>query len=122
MKKMILFLILALSALDAGEQPMQETLRPRVGGGVFVFKDGKTLLGKRKGSHGASQWAPPGGHLEFGEEVEECATRELAEETGLKASSVKMAFWTNDMMDQNKHYVTLCTIVDQFEGEPQLLE
>lgn len=96
--------------------------KPRVGVGVFVFKEGKVLLGKRKGTHGAGNWAPPGGHLEFGESVEDCARRELAEETGLKALSLETGLWSNDVMDGNKHYITLFAVVDQFEGEPQTLE
>lgn len=39
----------------------------RVGIGVFIFKDGKFLIGHRHGSHGADTWALPGGHLDFGE-------------------------------------------------------
>ena len=45
--------------------------RPKVGVGVMVFKDGKILLAKRKGSHGAGEYAFPGGHLEFGESFEQ---------------------------------------------------
>ncbi len=44
-----------------------ENKRPKVGLGVLIFKDGKVLLGKRKGAHGEGTWCPPGGHLEFGE-------------------------------------------------------
>ena len=49
--------------------------RPRVGLGVFVKKEGKVLVGERKGSHGAGTWALPGGHLEGGESFEECCKR-----------------------------------------------
>ena len=96
-------------------------MKPLVGIGVYVFKDGKVLLGKRKGTLGSGTWACPGGHLEFGESVEDCAMRELAEETGLKALSVQTGLWSNDVIDGNKHYITLAAIVDQFEGEVQLL-
>ena len=57
---------------------------PRVGIGVIVMRNGLVLLGERIGAHGAGTWALPGGHLEFGESVEQCARREVWEETGLE--------------------------------------
>jgi len=117
--------LLTLNPLYSEENRVEgqpEKARPKVGVGVYVFKKGKILLGKRKGSHGTGEWAVPGGHLEFGESVESCAARELAEETGMKVLSMQMGAWSNDVIDGNKHYITLFAIVDQFEGEPQLLE
>ena len=104
-------------------EDQNEQIKPRVGVGVFVFNnEGKVLLGKRKGAHGTGEWAPPGGNLEFSESIEDCAVRELAEETGLQALSVKTGIWSNDVINGSKHYITLFAVVDQFEGELQLLE
>ena len=97
-------------------------MRPKVGVGVILVKEGKVLLGKRKGAHGAGYWSTPGGHLEFGETVEECASRELSEETGLKALSIKLGPWVNNVIDEDKHYITIFVFVDQFEGILELLE
>jgi len=96
--------------------------RPKVGIGVVVIRRNTLLLGKRKNAHGSGEWSFAGGHLEFGEDVEECAKRELEEETGLKATQMQLGPWTNDVIDNDKHYLTLFTAVTQFEGEPQLLE
>lgn len=96
--------------------------RPKVGVGVAVMNQGKVLLGRRKGAHTAGEWSFPGGHLEFGETVEACASRELFEETGLKALSIQLGPWVSDIIETNQHYITLYAFVDQFEGEPQLLE
>ncbi len=96
--------------------------KPRVGVGVILLNNGKVLLGKRKGAHGAGEWALPGGHLEFGEAVEACARRELLEETGLIAESMRLGTWVNDIIEIDRHYVTLFVIVDKFRGELQLME
>ncbi|MBU1975390.1 MAG: NUDIX domain-containing protein [Nanoarchaeota archaeon] len=97
--------------------------RPKVGVGVFVFKDGKFLLMHRKGSHGSGTWCPPGGHLEGGEEPEECAKRETMEEIGVKIKNLRRGPWTNDVfIEENKHYITLCIISDYDSGEPKIME
>lgn len=91
---------------------------PRIGVGVIIRKDGKVLLGKRKGSHGAGEWSFPGGHLEFNEGIEDCAIREVMEETGLKINYIRKATFTNDLFPrEGKHYVTLFLIADWAEGE-----
>lgn len=96
---------------------------PKVGVGVLIIKDSKILLGKRKNAHGNGTWSPAGGHLEFGETLEECAKRELFEETGLVAKSMKKLWFTNDIhISEDKHYVTVFMVVDKFIGEPKNLE
>jgi len=97
--------------------------RPKVGIGVLIKKDGKVLLGKRKGSHAPGTWAPPGGHLEFGESWEECARREVKEETGVTVSDVGFVTATNEVYPvRGTHYVTLFMICDLALGEPANLE
>ena len=59
--------------------------RPLVGLGVLVFRGGKLLIGQRRGSLGAGEYALPGGHLEHGEEFEECAVREVRGACGWRA-------------------------------------
>jgi len=90
---------------------------------VLVLRDGRVLLGQRKGSHGAGTWALPGGHLEFGETVAQCAIREVREETGLGIDSVTPAPYTNDVFAlEGKHYVTLFVTAHSAAGEPALCE
>ncbi len=101
----------------------QSPKHPRVGVGCVVQRNGKILLGKRKGSHAVGCWGFPGGHLEFGESVEECAKRELLEETGLIPATVRQGPWVENVMEEEqKHYITIFVFIDQFAGEPSLME
>ena len=93
-------------------------LMPKIGVGVLVFREGKLLLGRRKGSHGAGFWSAPGGHLEFGETPEQCAMRETLEETGLSLDVVQPGPWVNDIFTaEQKHYVTLFCIAESKAGQ-----
>ena len=98
-------------------------IEPKVGVGVIIRRSGQVLLGLRKGTHGAGTWQFPGGHLQYGESVEECARRELLEETGLLLEEVHLGPYTNDIFDEaNCHYVTLYAIGDLLTGDAELRE
>ena len=102
---------------------MEEIIRPKIGVGVIIRKDGKFLLGKRKGNHGGGYWAFPGGHLEMNESIEECAEREVMEETGLVVKNFKKLTFTNDVfLETKKHYVTLFVVTDYQGGEVKIME
>jgi 8-oxo-dGTP diphosphatase len=97
---------------------------PRVGVAVIVRRDGRVLLGRRLSpSHGAGTWQFPGGHLEAFEDVETCAAREVAEETGLVITGMTRGPFTNDLFTaERRHYVTLYVIADAAQGEPVVRE
>jgi 8-oxo-dGTP diphosphatase len=97
--------------------------RPAIGVAVIVMKNGKVLLGKRINSHGSGTWAFPGGHLEFNESIEDCAKREVFEETGLSIKSIQRVAYTNDIFEEEKkHYVTLFVVSEYDFGELQIKE
>lgn len=81
---------------------------PRVGVGCLLFRDGKLLLVRRRGSHGEGTWSTPGGHLDPGESPAACAARETAEEIGIAPTRVEFVALTNDIFPEaGKHYVTI---------------
>ncbi|QFR39126.1 NUDIX domain-containing protein [Candidatus Gracilibacteria bacterium 28_42_T64] len=95
----------------------------KVGVGVMIIKDNKVLLGKRKNSHGDGSWSFPGGHLEFKESWEDCATRETMEETGIHIKNISFCTATNDIFDlENKHYVTIMMSAKYDYGEVRIME
>jgi len=102
---------------------MESDKRPKVGVGVVLVKGSKVLLGKRKGAHGSGTWSFPGGHLEYGERVEECAKRELIEETGLEMGEFLSGPYTNDVFqDEGMHYITLYVVGRWKNGKPRICE
>jgi len=97
---------------------MSQTVR--VGVAVLITRGNEVLLLRRANVHGAGSWAPPGGHLEYGEAPEECAMREAKEETGLDVAAVEFRALTNDIFPEGKHYITLFMQAVEWAGEPSV--
>jgi len=99
------------------------------GCGVLIVRDGKILLGRRHFDpakadselHGEGTWTMPGGKLEFGESFEDCAKREVAEETGLQLNNLKVICINNDK-NKSAHFVTIGLFSDDFSGELKVME
>lgn len=83
---------------------------PIVGVAVFLLKGKMVLLGRRLSSVGHNTFALPGGHLEFGESFEECAAREVKEETGLDIERIEFLTVTNNVVlnePKPEHFVAI---------------
>lgn len=74
---------------------------------IVISSERKILLVKhRKGSK--QYWVLPGGRLEYGETFQECAVRELKEETGLDIAVDKMVFLSEAIApDRSRHIVNV---------------
>jgi 8-oxo-dGTP diphosphatase len=93
-----------------------------VGIGVMVLRDGKILLAKRKTDLGKGEYCWPGGKMEYGESFEECARREVREETGMEIKNIRFLRLMNLKHFAPKHFVDIELIADWDSKEPQLLE
>ena len=103
-----------------------------MGVGVIVVRDGKILLGKRKGAHGANTWAVPGGRMDsyekssgvfVQEQPEETARRELLEETGLKVLSAAIVARTVHYFEElDEEHISIYVQVEIADGEPVVME
>lgn len=100
--------------------------RPLIGIGVMILNDkNEVLLGLRNSSHGAGEWAFPGGHLEFGETILETAQREVAEETGLTVTEFTVISICDEMryiLTDKKHYVNISVLGKYQGGNPEVKE
>jgi 8-oxo-dGTP diphosphatase len=87
---------------------------------MIIQKDGKILMGKRGNVFGKGNWAFPGGHLEVGETIEDCAKRELKEETGIEPTKIKLIGIINDIRNipgQSRQYIRFVFLIEDFSGE-----
>ncbi len=88
---------------------------------LYVQRDGKTLMlyrNKKENDYHEGKWNGLGGKFEQGESAEECAVRELKEESGLIAKSLKMkGFITFPNFDGVNDWHVFIFTIDEFEGE-----
>lgn len=95
----------------------EDQKRARVGVAVIVRRGSAVLVGQRRDekrkSRGHGTWALPGGHLEYKESVEDCAKREVLEETGLEIEGLVPGPYVNNIFaEDDRHYVTLFVSAD----------
>ena len=78
------------------------------------------LLGKRgPGRFGEGTWGLPGGHLEFQEDFEECARRELLEEYGVHLQECRV-FCVANTLNQDMHHVQIGVEATKWTGTPKI--
>ncbi len=97
---------------------------PRIGVAVIIQRGDTVLVGQRRSAtHGDGTWQFPGGHLEFGETVEQCAVREAQEETGLAVRVTGRGPWVDSFfVAEGRQYVTLFVLTRADTGEPEARE
>ena len=108
---------------------MEEKKRVGAGLGVILEKDGKILLGMRhpdpdkadSAFRSAGEWSLPGGKIDFGETLEECAIREVREETGIIIKNPEVISIHN-CKNEHAHFLTAGVVVHEWEGEAKVME
>ncbi len=83
--------------------------------GVIIFNQNKTklLIIKNAYNPNLSKWGLPKGHLELGESREQCASRELLEETGISLNicekdpfiKINNSIYYIYVTDENKYHI-----------------
>ena len=80
----------------------------KVGIGVMLINKGRILLFRRKNKLGRNLWAWPGGHLNYGETIHECAKREVREETGIHLEDKDLSYLcTSNIIEYGQHYIDI---------------
>ena len=98
-----------------------ESSRPLVGVGVVFVRDGRVFLARRRSALGGGSWGSAGGHLEFGETLEECARREAKEELGVEVGELRYLCVSN-IVAYGRHYLDVEFLGDIGSQEPRLME
>lgn len=99
-----------------------ECNRPHPGVCVIIENGGEVLLMKRTGAHEPGTWCFPGGKLDMFENIEDCAVREVKEETNLDIYDVQFDKITNDKFyNENLHYITIF-VTCKWKGIPKIME
>ena len=70
---------------------------------AIILHEGKLLVVEHP--HDKTFVALPGGHLEWGEDLKECLSREIMEELGIKPDIGRLFYVNTFTQSDNKHYI-----------------
>jgi len=93
----------------------------KVGVGVLIVENGKTLLTQRIGKLGGGTYGSLGGHVEFGESLIEALQREAMEELGITLKDIEFLVCSN-IRRYSKHYIDISFTAKIEAGEPKIME
>ena len=101
--------------------------RPILGCLAVVRRGGRILLAQRSVPPGVGQWGFPGGLVELGETVHECARRELQEETGITAEPIAILtvldrISRDDAGRVKTHFALVAVLLEWRAGEGEPIE
>jgi 8-oxo-dGTP diphosphatase len=85
--------------------------------GAVVARDGELLLVRHQKPNREAYWVLPGGRLEPGETIPECAEREVEEETGLSARFVGVLY-VGEFFSEGRHTVDVVARMET-DGETE---
>src|SRR3989344_7973826 len=94
---------------------------PIITSDAIVFNAKKEILLTRRNIEPfRGKWVLPGGHVKYGETVENALLREVEEETGLKVEIIKLhGVYSNPKRDPRYHIICICFICKIISGEPK---
>lgn len=98
--------------------------RPEIGVGCLVVnRAGQIMLCKRLKPYGYGKLALPGGHLEWRETLEDCAKREVLEESGVALTEILNLDHYTQEITKGRHYITFYLIAPlPDDAEPRRTE
>ncbi len=84
--------------------------------GAVCEHGGTVLLERRSNDPFNGYWCIPGGHIEFGEPVEDALRREVQEETGLRVTSLRFLNYYTEYFAQLEWHAVALVFVCSVEG------
>ncbi len=97
---------------------MPDHKSPRLTVDGLLIENGKILLVKRNIDPFKGDWVIPGGHVEFGETVEDALVREMKEELGISVRIKKLVgVYSGPKRDPRGHTVTIAYLIERESGD-----